>query len=216
VGGGVFLALSVLVGLTCAALAWAHVRRVAGATGADPAALALALKRVPLPERVAELERRATPGSWAHGLASEVLAAPGEEAKVDAVNLSLSEVEHAMTRTARWPRTALRLAVFGDALLGFLEYIEDPSQLKWALASVAVGGVAAVACVEARRSGERAVERQRRGIDALVAVALGLPEEPREGADPDGPGRRQPREPSRGGPAPRGRVRSRGTLRRSA
>ena len=98
-------------------------------------------------------------------------------------------------------------------LLGFSEYIEDPAQLEWALATVAVGGVAAVACVEARRSGERAAERQRRGIDALVATALGLPEEPREGADAGERGR--PRA-SRGGPAPRGRVRSRGTFRRSA
>jgi hypothetical protein len=222
--GALFLALSVLVGLASAALAWGHVRRVTGATGADPEALALGLKRVPAAERIAELQRRARPGSWEHGLAAELLAAPGEGAKIAALNLAISDADHAMTRTARWPLTALRIALLGAGVLGFSAYIEDPAQLKWALATVAVGGVAAVACVEARRSGQRAAARQRRGIDALVAVALGLPEGPRGGVDPDeeiahgdgaiGPARRL--RASRGGPAPRGRVGSRGTFRRSA
>jgi hypothetical protein len=214
--GALFFALSVIVGLASAVLAWEHVPRVTGATGADPGVLALALARVPAAERVAEIQRRARPGSWEHGLASELLAAPGEEAKVAALNLALADADHAMTRTARWPLTALRIALLGAGVLGFSAYIEDPAQLEWALATVAVGGVAAVACVEARRSGERALVRQRRGIDALVAVALSLPEGPPEG--PRGgadPGEGRPRA-SRGGPAPRGRVRSRGTFRRSA
>jgi hypothetical protein len=189
------------------------VRRVAGATAADPVTVAAALRRVPAAGRLEELQRRARPGSWEHGLASELLAAQGEEAKVAAVNLALSDVEHAMTRTARWPRTALRIALLGAGLLGFFAYIRDPEHIKWSLATVAVGGVAAVGCVEARRTADRALERQRRGIDALVAAALALPEGGRGGAGPaDGS---RPAAP-RGGPAPRGRVRSRGTFRRTA
>ena len=202
-----------LVGLAALALGWGHVRRVTAATAADPARVAASLRRVPPAERLEELRRRARPGSFEHGLAFETLAAEGEDAKVAAVNLALSEVEHAMTRTARWPRTAVRIALLGAGVLGFSAYIEDPGQLKWALATVAVGGVAAVGCVEARRAGERALGRQRRGIDALVSAALGLPDEPRQGADPEAGAR--PRAPF-GGPTPRGRVRSKGTFRRTA
>jgi hypothetical protein len=203
----------VLVGLSAMGLAWGHVRRVTGATSADPASLAIALKRVPAADRLAELQRRAAPGSWEHGLATDALAAPVEEAKVAAVNLALSDVEHAMIRTARWPRTALRIALLGAGVLGFSAYIEDPDHLKWALATVAVGGAAAVGCVEARRSGERALDRQRRGVDALVAAALALPDPPPGDAGPGGGSRRRP---PPGGPPPRGRVRSRGTFRRPA
>jgi hypothetical protein len=58
---------------------------------------------------------------------------------------------------------------------------------------VGIGGVAALACVEANRAAKRGAEAQRKVIDALVAAALG---HLAEGA-PDSPRRRARRRANR-------------------
>jgi hypothetical protein len=181
VAGAAFLALAVLAGIGSAMLAWSQVRRAAAPTGGDPAALAVALKRFPVAERLHELHRRALPGSWEHDLAAEALAAPGEPARVAAVNLALSEVEHALTQGAMWPRTGIRIALLCAGVLAFAAYLSDTSQIKWSLCIVGIGAVAALTCVEAARSALRHAERQRQAIDELVAAAFG--DIPREAKD---------------------------------
>jgi hypothetical protein len=165
--------LAVLVGVGAAWLAWTQARRAAAPTGSDPAALTLALKRLPAGERLAELRRRAAPGTWEHELAVEAIAATDEAARVGVVNLALAEAEHALTRGAGWPRAAVRIALLGAALLAFAAYIGGSGGVKAPLAILGIGGIAALTCVEARRSAQRNATRQRRAIDELVAATLG-------------------------------------------
>jgi hypothetical protein len=176
---GVYLALAILADVGSAVLAWSQVRRAAAPTGGNPAALALALKRVPASERLSELHRRAPPGSWEAELAAEALAAQSEAGRVAVVNLALSEVEHTLSRGAAWPRTGIRIALLGAGLFAFAAYLTDRDQLKWSLCIVGIGVVAALSCVEAGRSAQRHATNQRRAIDDLVAAAFG---EAREGA----------------------------------
>jgi hypothetical protein len=170
---GVFLALAILAGVASAALAWSQVRRAAAPTGGDPAALALALKRIPPAERLRELHRRAPPGSWEAELAAEALAAETDAGRVAVVNLALSEVEHTLSRGASWPRTGIRIALLGAGFFAFAAYLSDRDQIKWPLCIVGVGVVAALSCVEAARSAERHATNQRRAIDDLVAATFG-------------------------------------------
>ena len=167
------VALAVIVGLGSAWLAWSQARRAAAPMGGDPAAVTLALKRLPVGDRLAELQRRAAPGTWQHELADEALAARDEAARVRAINLALSEVEHALTKGAGWPRAGVRIALLGAALLAFAAYIAGDGQVKGPLVIVAVGGIAALTCVEAGRSAQRNATRQRQAIDELVAAVLG-------------------------------------------
>lgn len=169
----VFIALAALVGIGAAALAWTQARRAAAATGEDLAPLTLALKRVHVEERLGELLRRSTPGSWVHELATEALAAPNGSARVAVVNLAISDAEHALSRGAGWPGAALRIALLGAGLLTFAAYLYGDGELKAPLAVVGIGVVAAFTCVEAGRSARRNAERQRRAIDELVATAMG-------------------------------------------
>lgn len=171
--GAVFFGLAVLVGVGSAALAWSQARRVAALTRADPAALALALKRIPVEKRLGELLRRAEPGSWEHELAAEVLAAPSDSAKLAAVNLALGDVEHALARGAGWPRAGVRIALLGDVLLGAVAYLADATQVRSSLGMAAIGVVSALTCIEAARSAERNAAKRRRGIDELVAATFG-------------------------------------------
>jgi hypothetical protein len=173
VGGPVFFALAVLVALGTAALAWSQVRRTAALAGGDRAALALALKRFPAPERAGELLRRAEPGSWEHDLATEVLATPDERARVAAVNLALIELDHALSEGAAWPRSATRIALLGGALLAFGAFLADGGQLEWSVFIVAVGVAAAATCSAAARSATRNAAAQRRSVDDLIVATFG-------------------------------------------
>jgi hypothetical protein len=163
----------VIVGVASAALAWRQAQRAAAATGTDLTSLVASLRRVPAGERLTELHRRAEPGSWEHDLASEAVAAQSPDAQVGAVNLALSEADHALTHGADWPRSGIRIALLGAAFLAFAQYLFGSGELKWSLSIVAIGGVAALICVEAGRSARRSVLRQRRAIDDLVAVVFG-------------------------------------------
>ncbi len=169
----VFFVLAAAVGVASAALAWSQARRAASPTGSDPAAFALALKRVPAKDRLEELLRRAAPGSWEHDLAAEALAAPGQDAVVAAVNMALAEAEHALSRGAEWPKAGIRIALLGAAFLAFAAYLSGGGQVRGPLSIVAVGVAAALACVEAGRAARRNAERQRRAIDDLVTVLFG-------------------------------------------
>jgi hypothetical protein len=172
VTGAVFLALAVIVGVGSAVLAWSQVCRATTPTKGDPAALAVALRRVPAGTRLRELQRRAERGSWEHELAVEALDTPDEPARVAVVNLALAEVEHRLSEGADWPRTSLRIALLGAALLAFIARIVDRDQSRWSLAILAVGGLAALSCLEARRSAERHAAKQRRAVDDLVAAVF--------------------------------------------
>lgn len=173
VTGAFLFALAVLVGAGAAILAWSQVRRAAAPTKGDPAALAAALQRLPAETRLRELRRRAEPGSWEQQLATEALETPDESARVAVVNLALAEVEHGLSEGAGWPRASLRIALLGGALLAFVARLADEDQIRWSLAIGAVGGLAALSCMEARRIAERHAATQRRAIDDLVAATFG-------------------------------------------
>lgn len=170
--GAALLGVSLLLAFACAALAWAHVRGVLRVTRADASALALTLKRVPQGERLQGLFKRTEPGTWEHELAREALAAPHEDARVRAANLALADLEHALLRAAGWPRAGLRIGLLGHAFLALAAYLADRAHPAQIAAILVVGALTALACVEARRSGDRAAVRQRRAVDALLGVVF--------------------------------------------
>jgi hypothetical protein len=179
----------VLLALGYGALAYGHVRAVCAVTHGDTPALAKALGRLPAQDRVPALLERTAPGSWEHALAAEVLAAPDADARVGAVNLALADAEHALGRTAQWPRAAWRLCAVTGLILAVPAYRADRADLRWPIAILVTGGVAMLGCAELGRSGARHAERQRRAIDALVAAALAIPEGRGASAAPGGPGK---------------------------
>lgn len=169
---GLLVTLALLLGLGCALLSWAHVRRVGEATSGEAGALTLALKKVPDAERLDELGRRARPQSWEHRLVGDLREAPTAAAKIAAVNDALAEVEHTFRAGAGWPSGGIRIALFGGMLLGVSAWLAA-RDISYALGIVAIGAVSAGACFEAKRSAERRVTAQRRAIDDLVAIAVG-------------------------------------------
>jgi len=166
------LGAALLLAVACVALAWSHVRGVLAVTRADAAALAIALKRVSAGKRLAALLERTAPGSWEHDLAQDVLAAPDEDARVRAANVALADLDHDLLRAAGWPRAALRIGLLGHALLALAAYLADRTRAPQIAAILVVGALTALACVEARRSGERAAVRQRRAVDALLGAVF--------------------------------------------
>ena len=170
---GLFVALAVIVGGGSAVLAWSQVRRTASLVKGDPSALARALLRVPAADRVGELLRRTEPGTWAHDLAEEVLGTPDDAGKVAAVNHALAEMERSLTEGADWPRSAVRISLLGALLVAFAAFLADSSQVRWSPVILAIGGVAALSCVEAGKSARRSEAKQRRAVDELVAAVFG-------------------------------------------
>jgi Flp pilus assembly protein TadB len=169
--GPVFLALAAVACVASAGLAWAQARRAATASGADLEKLAAALKRLPEGKRLEELQRRSQAETWEHDLAAEALAVPVAR-RVAVVNLSLADAEHLLTRGAEWPRGGLRIALVTAILFAVVSYLSGQG-VTWSLGILAVGGAAALVCVEAGRSARRSVARQRAAIDRLVAVVFG-------------------------------------------
>jgi hypothetical protein len=168
-----WVALAVVAGLGAAALAFRQARRAAAPTGNDTAALARALRRVPIGDRLAEVQRRAPAGTWEHELAAEVLAASGDDARVATVNLALAEIEHTLTEGAAWPRAGVRIALLAAGCLAFAAYISGEGALRGPLLVLAIGGVSALACFEAGRSAARSAARRREAVDALIAALFG-------------------------------------------
>jgi Flp pilus assembly protein TadB len=164
--------LAAALGLFAAGLAWSHARRVARLTSGTTRSLATALKRVPEASRVSELERRAPPASFEHAIAIELRCAPDDAAKIAAVNDALLEAEHTLRQGATWPRAGIRIALAGGLLLGLSAWLAT-GNLRAAVILVAVGGAAALLCVEAGRSAKRHTEAQRADIDALITVVMG-------------------------------------------
>jgi hypothetical protein len=185
----VLLGIAVLVAIGATALAWRQVRRASAGLGKEQIALTLALKRVPFAERLGELARRAEPSSWEHQLAVEALAAPDRSAQVAAVNLALSELEHALTEGAAWPRAGVRIALLGTGLLASAAYIVAGAQIHWWLSILALGCVAALACFEADRSSRRNAAQRRRAVDELVAATFGAGAHPADDAGANAPRR---------------------------
>lgn len=162
-----------ILGVGCAALAWSHARRIGQvASSTDVDALVIALKKLPEAERLPALCQKSRPGSFERRVASEALTAPSDRAKIAVVNDALADVEHSLRVGAGWPSAGIRIALFGAMLFGVVAYL-TAREIRWALAIVGVGGVAALACVEAKRAAQRSAEAQRTAIDALVSVALG-------------------------------------------
>jgi len=164
--------LAAALGLFAAGLAWSHARRVARLTSPGTRGLTASLKRVPEEARPAELERRASPGSWEHSIATELLHAPDAAAKIAAVNEALLEVEHALRQGAAWPRAGIRIALASGLMLGLSAWLAT-GNLRAAVILVAVGGASALLCVEAGRSAKHHAEAQRNDIDALITVVMG-------------------------------------------
>lgn len=164
--------LAAALGLFASGLAWSHARRVAGLTLPGTRSLTASLKRMPEEARPAALEGRAPPGSWEHGVATELLHASDAAAKIAAVNDALLEVEHALRQGATWPQAGIRIALASGLMLGLTAWLAT-GNLRAAVILVAAGGISALLCVEAGRSAKRHAEAQRNDIDALITVVMG-------------------------------------------
>lgn len=171
--GEALVALTALVAFGAAALAWGHVRRVARATSIDAASLFIALRRLPLEARLAELERRTPPSTWEHRLAGDLAGAAGEAERIAVVNDALAAVEAELSAGAGWPSAALRIAIFGTLLGAALSVVVHRPDVILFLA--VVGAVGAIAAVEAGRRAKRIASAKRASIDSLIETALGSP-----------------------------------------
>jgi Flp pilus assembly protein TadB len=187
-------ALAAALNLFAVGIAWSHARRVARATSGEARALAKALKRVPEESREAELERRATPGSFEHLLATELRSAADDAAKIVAVNDALLDVEHTLRQGASWARAGIRISLAGNFLLALCAWLATET-FRAPLILVAVGGASALLCLEAGRSATRHIARQRADIDELITVVIGrlADQAPPQGERRRGSGRRPSR-----------------------
>jgi hypothetical protein len=167
----ILVGIAALLGAGCAALGWSYALRVLGATSGDVGAQVIALKKLPEEERLGALASRSRPGTWEHQLAEDALAAPDDAARIAVVNEALTDLEHVFQAGAGWPSASIRIALFGAMLLGVAAFLVS-RELRWTLTILGIGGVAALACVEANRAARRSAEAQRRAIDGLISTTL--------------------------------------------
>jgi hypothetical protein len=177
-----FVAIAVAQSAACAALSYAHLRRVTRAASPDLGALTVALKRIPLAGRLEELARRAPPGTWEHRLTTDLLDAPTDEARVAAANEALADMDVALASSAGWPRAAVRICARVTLLLAVVAFLVERSN-HILLILLAAGGAGVIACAAAGRRARRLAAEQRAAIDGLVAALLGAPPSP-AGAPP--------------------------------
>lgn len=184
--------LAAALDLFAAGIAWTHARRVARLTSGSTRSLASSLKRVPEASRAGELAQRARPGTFEHTVATELLGASDDAARIAAVNDALLEAEHALRLGATWPRAGIRIALAGGLLLGLSAWLAT-GNLRAAVILVAASGASALLCVEAGRSARRHAEAQRADIDALITVVVGrLVDQPPLPGEARGPSGRRP------------------------
>jgi Flp pilus assembly protein TadB len=169
--GGALVALSALVAFGAAALAWAHVRRVLRVTSVDAQPIAIALRRLPLEARLAELGRRTEPSSWEHRLAVDLAATTADGERVAVVNDALAAVEAELNAGVGWPAAGLRIVVFGTLLSVALAVLVGRPEVIAFL--VVVGALGGVATAEGGRRAKHIASTQRAAIDSLVEAAVG-------------------------------------------
>jgi Flp pilus assembly protein TadB len=138
--------------------------------------VARSLLRLPDDQRAPELARRSAAGSWEHSLATELVAAAGDQARIAAVNDAVAQLELRLEERAGWPSAALRIAALSALLLAVIAYlIHRPDAV---LPVLAVGGVGALVSLDAKKRAQRGAKAQREAIDALVAAVAGKLESP--------------------------------------
>jgi hypothetical protein len=169
----VFVAITLVIGAACVALAWGHVVRVEGAASGELRSIAAAIRKAPAEDRVRELAKRAPRGGFEEQLAGALLSAEGEgeRARVAAVNEALSEVERALSERQKWPAAAARIAAWGSMLVGVASFLEGARAPIVAIAGI--GGASVIACLGASRRAERAARDRREAVDALITALLG-------------------------------------------
>jgi hypothetical protein len=168
---------AVLLAAVSSGLSLSYLRRVMslGALGARD--LARSLGRLPIEQRLGELERRA-PEGWARELARDLVAAPGEAERVAITNDALADVAHRLDEGAGWPAAGLRISAFGALLVAAIALLVQRMELI--LPVLAIGGAGALASLEIGRRGRSLAARQREGLDALIETVVVL-------ADPSAP-----------------------------
>lgn len=171
--GGLLVAFIAVVSALSALLAWAHVRRVSTLTSVDAGAVARSLLRLPQEQRAPELLRRSVAGSWEHALATELVTAPGVEARIAAVNEAVGRIEHRLEEGAGWPLDAVRIAALSTLLLVVVALLIPRREVIVPILGVGLAG--ALAALAAKRRARREAKAQREAIDALIAATLGAP-----------------------------------------
>jgi hypothetical protein len=169
------IAIALLLSTGCVALAGAHLRRVLRSASPDIRALAISLKRLPLPSRAEELARRARPESWERSLAQSLLEAPDEKSRVAAANDALADMDNTLSAGASWPGAAVRVCARASLLLAIIAFLtqRSTSGILPILAILAIGGAGTLACISIGRRSVREARERREAIDALIATLLG-------------------------------------------
>lgn len=169
-----FLALACALSVSCVLLSARRGRRIEQMSVPSLRDLVRELRKLPEPDRPAELLSRAPEGTWEHRLAAEVLdAAPGA-ARVAAANDVLLDLDHEIDLGKTWSTSGVRIAIAGTGLLGLAAYLARGGVI--ALTGALLIGFAGAAA--SYWSGERGKERasvRREAFDALVTALL--PEE---------------------------------------
>lgn len=169
-----FLVLAVALAIGCVALAGRRARRIDRMSVPLLRELVRELRKLPVDERPAELQRRAGEGTWEHRLAGEVLEAPAGPARVAAANDVLFDLDHEIDVGKTWATAATRLAVAGTGLLGLGAYLLHGGVLALA-GSLLIGFAGAGVCFFSGERGRERASSRREAFDALVSALL--PEE---------------------------------------
>lgn len=179
----VLLALSLIFTLAAFSLARAYLVQVIKLSSGQTPALVRTILRVPVPERLSELKRRAEPQSIAWRIADEALLV-SEPQRASAVDSVLAEVALDLEARSMWPRAAVRISGASGVLLMAVA-ISLRVEMFVPVVLLIVGIFGAIVCLMAQRQAKMQADEIRRTVDALIdALQLrGLPDVRRRSAD---------------------------------
>ena len=150
-----------IIGLACAALAWAHPRRTSSLCSVDPPS-----PRIRGAAARANIRETAPEGCWELALIHELDAAPSDAAKVAAINEQLGDLDHQLKSRTEWPRTAIRIVLLGSCAVSVVGFALG-ARLELGVVAT-IGLLSAGVCGLASMRGESAATRQRDKIDKLI------------------------------------------------
>ncbi|HRI72663.1 MAG TPA: hypothetical protein PK156_50850 [Polyangium sp.] len=167
----VFLVIGALIALAAIALAHTHLREVTRLSSGQTAELVRRIKRLPVQERLRELQRQSLSGSIERRIAEEAEQVD-EGQRAFAIDTVLADIALELESRASWPRAAMRISAASGVLLMALA-ISLHLEVFVAVALLALGACSAVVCIAVGRRAVSIASDLRLHFAALIgALAL--------------------------------------------
>ncbi len=167
----VFLVIGAVIALAAMALAHTHLREVTRLSSGQTAELVRKIKRLPVQERLRELQRQSLPGSIERRIVEEA-GQVDEGQRAFAIDTVLADIALELESRASWPRAAMRISAASGVLLMALA-ISLHLEVFVAFALLVLGACSAVMCIAVDRRAVSMAGDLRQHIDALIdALAL--------------------------------------------